>query len=300
VVRWTVYLLSLPERVLRSASALAGGVLRGAGEAALPAAVRRTRLYTTLVDSTLRFLIEQVGQVEGTYASETQLADGFLKRRMAGNGIEWIGIVAFRASPVWVLAALADLSGAGRHLVREIAESLKRDGLLPPETQMETVDQLLDGLEQTAGKMAETINTPPLDVDGLRQEWAVIRREAGKIPAPSMPSIDQLERQWRELTATAKAENRSVLEISAVMALSAVRSLPGNVRWLAKCIESMARSTRGVVSSTVFDHYQTSLERIRKQGYAQYWATEFRPYLAAAARQFSPERDSLTQRMLNR
>jgi hypothetical protein len=300
VVRWTGYILSLPERALRSASALAGGILRGAGEVGLPAALRRTRLYTTLVDSTLRFLIEQVGQVEGAYTSETQLAADFLARRTAGNGIEWIGILAFRASPVWVMAALADLSGAGRHLVREIAESLKRDGLLPLETQMETVDQLLDGLEQTAGKVAETINTPPLDVDGLRREWDAIRREASKIPANLLPSIDQLEVQWRDLIATAESQNRSVLEISALMTLAAVRNLPGNVRWLFRCMQSMGRSAGGLVTATVLDHYQASLARIRAEGYGQFWMNEFRPYLTAAARQFSPQRGSLTQRMLHR
>jgi hypothetical protein len=59
----------LPERLLRSASALAGGLLREVGEAALPAAVRRTRLYQTMVEAVLRFLIEQVGEVEGRVSS---------------------------------------------------------------------------------------------------------------------------------------------------------------------------------------------------------------------------------------
>jgi hypothetical protein len=49
------YILSLPERVVRSASALAGGLLREAGEAALPLALRRTRLYRTMVEAVLRF-----------------------------------------------------------------------------------------------------------------------------------------------------------------------------------------------------------------------------------------------------
>ena len=43
--------------------ALAGGALREIGEVGLPMRVRRTRLYRSLVDSTLRFLIEQVGGV---------------------------------------------------------------------------------------------------------------------------------------------------------------------------------------------------------------------------------------------
>jgi hypothetical protein len=59
------YLLSLPERALRSMSALSAGLLRELSEVVLPRAVRRTRLYTELVENTLRFLIENVGQVEG-------------------------------------------------------------------------------------------------------------------------------------------------------------------------------------------------------------------------------------------
>ena len=82
------------------------------------------------MEATLRFLIEQVGQVGGVYPTEDKLTEDFLLRRTAGNGIELIGILAFRASPVWVLAALADASGAGRYLIREIADCLKEEGLL--------------------------------------------------------------------------------------------------------------------------------------------------------------------------
>src|SRR6185295_9797297 len=126
------YVWSLPERVVRSVSAIAAGVLREVGEVALPIRVRRSRLYQSLVDSTLRFLIEQVGQVEGTYAAAGELPQDFLIRRTAGNILEVAGIVAFSASPVWVLAALADVTGAGRDLISEIGEALKKDGLLEP------------------------------------------------------------------------------------------------------------------------------------------------------------------------
>src|SRR5580700_7989213 len=165
------FLLSLPERVLRSMSALSAGLLRELSEVVLPRPVRRTRLYRELVENTLRFLIENVGQVEGTYQPAGKLADNFAMRRFAGNGIELIGLLTFSASPVWVLAALSDLSGVGRQLIREISQSLKDEGLLAQDTEYETIDQLLDGLEGTAGRLAETANTPPIDVATLRQEW---------------------------------------------------------------------------------------------------------------------------------
>ena len=47
---------------------LGAGVAREVGEVALPAALRRSQLYQNLVDTTLRFFIEQVGSVEGVYA----------------------------------------------------------------------------------------------------------------------------------------------------------------------------------------------------------------------------------------
>jgi hypothetical protein len=142
----TPYLLSVPERTFRSASALAAGLLREITEVALPGALRRTRLYRNMVDVSLRFLIEQVGEVKGVYPNSEQLSEDFLIRRTAGNGIELIGILTFRASPVWVLAALADVSGAGRHLIQEITNALKAENLLDQDRNFTTVDQMLDGL----------------------------------------------------------------------------------------------------------------------------------------------------------
>src|SRR5882672_928804 len=79
------YLLSLPERMIRSLGALSGGLLREIGDVVLPASLRRTTLYRTMVDVALRFLIEEVGQVEGVYPSEGELAGNFLLKRSASS-----------------------------------------------------------------------------------------------------------------------------------------------------------------------------------------------------------------------
>ena len=143
------YLLSLPERLIRSTVGLGAGVAREVSEVALPDGVRHSQLYRNLVDATLHFLIEQVGGVEDVYRTDAALPDNFLARRTAGNAVEVLGIVAFRASPVWILAALADVCGMGRHLIPEVTEALKAQGLLEKDAQFTTVDQLLDGLERT-------------------------------------------------------------------------------------------------------------------------------------------------------
>src|SRR6266700_7848853 len=295
----TPYLLSLPERVLRSATSLAGGLLREIGEVTIPRTIRRSQLYQNLVEATLRFLIEQVGQVGGVYPTEDKLTEDFLVRRAAGNGIELIGILTFRASPVWVLAALADASGAGRFLVREITGSLKADGLLEPGTEFDTVDEMLVGLEASAGRLAATVNMPPLDVKSLRQEWNALRGDLARIPPRQMPGTQALRALWKEIEQEAGRQNRSVFQVSSLMAISAMKSVPEKARWLSASARSAARKTGTAVGTILLEDYRTSLKQICETGYVRYAVDQFRPYLFAAVSQFSPRRQSLTERFIS-
>ena len=296
--RVTRYLISLPERVVRSAAALAGGLIRELGDVTVPVAVRRTKTYQTMVEIALRFMIEQVGQVEGVYPSEGELASNFLLRRTAGHGIELAGLLAFRASPVWIMAALADISGAGRQIVQEISDALKEEGLLDRDSKFENIDQLLDGLEQTTGQAADLFNAPPMDVEGLRKEWATFRQSIAKIPPRNLPSAELVRRHWDELKTEAAAQDRSVFQLSSIMAVSAVAHAPETLVRLARAANKAVWRTGQLFAGSVLEHYSNTLRDIRERGYAAYWTEAFRPYLRAAAGQFSPQHRSLTDRLL--
>jgi len=294
------YLLSLPERLIRSTVGFGAGVAREVSEVALPDGVRHSQLYRNLVDATLHFLIEQVGGVEDVYRTDAALPDNFLARRTAGNAVEVLGVVAFRASPVWILAALADVCGMGRHLIPEVTEALKTQGLLEKDAQFTTVDQLLDGLERTSTRLAATVNTPPLDVAGLRAEWAALREDASHLPPASLPSRETISAVWADLKAESARQERSIFETSSVMAVSAARALPGGVRWLSASARVGAARTGQVFAAALLDHYRETLSEIRDTGYLTYAARQFRPYLRAAAGQFSPKRRTLTQRLIEK
>jgi hypothetical protein len=294
------YLLSFPERVVRSILGLGAGVARELGEVVVPNRVRQGRLYQNLVEATLRYLIEQVGDVQGVYGIDGSLPDNFLARRTAGNAVEVLGIVAFRASPVWILAALADLCGSGRVLIPEIADALKAQGLLEKDTRFDSVDQMLDGLERTSSRLADTINTPPLDVAGLRQEWEAIRAEMRGLAPGRLPSRDTVSALWGQLKAEAVRQDRSIFETSSLIAMSAVRALPGGVRWLSLTARIGASRTGQIVLATLLDHYRQTLTEMQQVGYLTYGSRQFRPYVRAAASQFSPQRQTLTSHLLDK
>ena len=296
----TAYLLSLPERFVRSTLGLGAGVVREAGELTLPRSVRRGRLYQNLVDTTLRYVIERVGGVEGVYQIDGNLPDDFLVRRTAGNAVEVLGIITLHASPVWVLAALADVCGIGRHLIPEISGALKAQGLLEPDAEFTSVDQIVDGLERTSSRLAETFNTPPLDVAALQDEWRAVRLEARRLPAASLPSRTAIRDMWCQLKEESVRQDRSVFETSSMIAVSTVRAVPDRMRWLSRSARVSAAHTGQIFAAVLLEHYRQSLAEMRRTGFVAYARRQFRPYIRAALGQFSPNRRTLTQRLLDR
>jgi hypothetical protein len=294
------YLLSLPERLIRSALGFSAGLLREIGEVALPRTVRRGQLYKSLVDTTLRYVIEQVGGAQGVYPAEVPQAQDFLARRGVGHAIELLGIAAFRISPVWVFAALADLCGLGRRLIPEIAEALKEEGLLEKEVQFENVDQLLDNLEKTSSRLAQTINAPPIDIARLRKEWTEIRSQARGLKPVDLPSVKVIGSRWEELKDEAARQGRSIFETSSVMAISAVRTLPDRALWLSSSTRVGAARTGRLFSAALLEDYSHTLKQLRDVGYVTYARRQLSPYLRASVDQFSRRQRSMTERVIER
>ena len=111
------FLLSLPERAVRSVFALAGGGVHETAELVLPRLVRRSRLYEATAKNLLRVSIELVGGVEASPAQVDEYepnAKRLAVRKTAGNVVELGSIAAFGFSPLWLLAAAADVTHGTR------------------------------------------------------------------------------------------------------------------------------------------------------------------------------------------
>src|SRR5207249_5189898 len=70
-------------------------------------------------------------------------------------------------------------------------------------------------------------------------------------------------------------------------------------RWVSGAARSAARKTGTAVGRILLEDYRTSLNQIRETGYVRYAVDQFRPYLFAAVSQFSPRRQSLTERLIS-
>jgi hypothetical protein len=213
--------------------------------------------------------------------------------------VDIAGIAAFHASPVWVLAALSDVAGAGREVIEQISAALQEAGLLESGQHFSNVNELLNGLEMTAAQMAQSVHMPPLNVAALRDDWQKLCYEAGRIPQAALPDPNQIRAQWSQLKQEAAHQDRSVLELSSLLAIAAIRALPENTRWLSRAVRVGGKRTGEMFAHGLLDHYRDTLLEIQTVGYVRYWLREFQPYFKGAARQFSTKRLSTTERLLH-
>ncbi len=274
------FLLSVPERLVRSLAALLGGTLHETFELVLPRLVRRSRLYEATAKNLLRVTIELVGDVpaRAPSAGEHEPDVGKLAvRKGAGNVVELGSIAAFGFSPLWVLAAASDVTHGSRVYLDAFVAELVRVRALPEGSRPGSVDELLGALEGVSGTGARLIDIPPLEVAALRRSLAEMRREVASLPPPA-----ELARVFDGLREVARRERASLLAVSVGIGLA------------------FFNSARHIGRQHLLDPYREDLSPVAKEGFASYARRVSRPYAEAVARHFSTERATLTERGLER
>ena len=274
------FLLSLPERAVRAVAASVGGTLHETFQLALPRVVRRSRLYEATAKNLLRVTIELVGGVppQAPVEDEHEPNPGRLAvRKGAGNVVELGSIAAFGFSPLWILAAAADVTRGSRTYLDAFVDELVAKGVLPESTRPGSVDELLGALEGVSGTSARLVDIPPLEVAALRQSLAEIRRDAASLPSPA-----ELARVFDGLRETARRERTSLLDVSVGIGLA------------------FFNSARKVGRQHLLDPYAEDLRPVRDEGFGAYARRVSRLYAEAVARHFDAGQATLTERGLER
>jgi hypothetical protein len=269
------YIISLPERLLRALAAGLGGAVYELSLLLLPEWARRSRFYQATVARLLRIVVELVGGVPGTFPAEGMSVRQLATRKAAGNAIEMVSFVAVGWSPVWLLAAAADVVGGTQVYLRLLVEDLKGAGALSPDTEVDSVGELLTTLEHSLGQAADTVDMPPLNLEDMRQSWRELQRNASQLPGPR-----RLARIYQDLQAVAHQEGQSIYTTSSLIALGAVRTgvKMGNLH--------------------VFDYYRQALDTIAARGLTRYIQDTSDPYRRTVLHHLDPGSRTYTERLL--
>jgi hypothetical protein len=271
------YVISLPERMTRAAIAILAGTVYETSNVALPHALRGSKLYQVTIDRLLRILIEWVGDVRDVYQGEETPVRELAARKFTGNVLEVASIFAVGFSPLWVLAAASDVMGGSKAYLRALVAELEAAGYLPQDTDIVSYEELLSRLEIGSAVMADAIDVPPMSLRDARASFDALRRQAS-----DLPPAEDLATLFREMQATARREDRSLIDVSAALGLAAAKAglEMGNVH--------------------VFDFYRDALGAIREEGLLRFLRRVATPYVSRAGSHFDPSVSTYTDQILRR
>ncbi len=271
------FLASLPERAVRALVGSLGGAVHETAEVLLPRFFRRSRFYEATAKNLLRLAIELVGRVETPVVEGELEPEELLKRKTAGNVVEVGSITAFGFSPLWLLAAAADVLHGSRVYLATLVDELKRAGIIEQGAEIASVDDLLGAFEGASGTTARLVDLPPLELAALRSSIAELRRSAGDLPSPQ-----ELAALYAGLRRTAAREQQSLLAVSAGIGLAFL----------------VAAGTFG--HRHVLVPYREDWQPLQAEGFAAYARRVARPYGEAIAGHFDAGRETWTERALAR
>ena len=186
-------------------------------------------------------------------------------------------IAAFGFSPLWLLAAGADVTHGTRTYLDAFVRELKVAGVLAQEAHLRSVDELLGALAGGTGTAARLIDIPPLELAALRRSLSDLRTDASGLPSPT-----EMASLFDGLRAEAVRERRTLLEVSTGVGIA------------------FFNSARHVGRQHVLDPYNEDLAPLRDEGFGGYAARVSRPYGSAIARHFDREQASLTERGIDK
>ncbi len=278
-----LYLLTMPERLFRSLVVLVAGLLYELSRL-LPSSIRRSHLYQAVVARGLRILMELVGGAVGVMPPDPIDVRELTARKAAGNVLEVASVMLVGWSPLWLLAATADLTSGTKAYLEAFGRELRDRGVIGPTAAMGSAAELLEALHDTSGLFADAIDVPPLNASDLRLSLAdmqnsltTLKDNVGHLPGPREQAA-----LYEEMRAVAGSQGQSLWAVSGAIAAGAVRA---GVR---------------MGSVHVYDYYRRALAEIATHGFAPYVQRQARPYSLAIRCHLDPAHATHTELALRR
>jgi hypothetical protein len=285
------YMLSLPERAIRSAAALIGGTSLLLTEMLLPDVLRETTTYRITIGDLQKFLITRLAQVPpAEQALQERMSDAYLRKKVVGGTMEAIGLLTMRFSPVWVFAIAGDAAGGSKVFLHRLVDNLKENAVIDQESDPGNLVELLDAVQASSYGSAKAIDTPPLSQEELAAVADDLTSRYGKMFSSGQPFLLQFESIWERMERVAFEQDLSFEQLSGLMAT--------NASSLGKTGLAVSQTGAELFGEKVLNSYRRTLDEISRQGISGYVNRSMLPFLEAAVSHFDPDKSTWTESSL--
>jgi hypothetical protein len=288
------YLLSLPERTIRSLAAVAGGTTSLLTETLFPPTLRGTTLYRIFVGDAQRFVITKIAEIqqaEPLTAGSVPEDPAYVQKKMVGGALETAGLLAMHFSPLWVFAIAGDAAAGTNVFLLRLVDQLKRNGVLQPDAQVKGLDDLLVAVQAVSNKSAAAVDTPPLSREELVKLAGEMKATYGQMFSKAANLVPRFEQIWGQIEQLAGRENVALERVLGVLTVDVAS-------WANKGFHSVlavGQTGADLFGEKILDSYAKTLDKVRAEGLTDYVTGHMKPFVQAAAAHFGRDRKTWTE-----
>jgi hypothetical protein len=297
IYNYLVYGLSLPERTLRSGSAVLSGALKESAQVLVPKTFQDSRTYQMFISQMLNFAARDVGGVRPPVDSEPDLTttENYVAKKAVSNFLELAALTTLHASPLTILAVVSDVTHGSNYFLKELSQELKSQGVIAPDTVIDSTADFLAAVSRTTGQTASLVDLPPLSLAALQESLQSTQATLRDLdPAQILPQAE-VQRLWEEVRGVASENNVSLLQVGSAMSMFTLNRVGQAVQGT----QTAAVVVGQMVKSHLWDHYRDSLSAIRERGWYPMLNEVSQPYWEAVWYNFSSTRPTWTADLLN-
>ena len=288
------YGLSLPERTARSASAIVGGLVNETAARLIPQAFRSSRSYTVFVQQALDMMIHDVGGVKNPEAGVIETQEAHLAQKAVGGLLDVAGAATLHLSPITVLAVFNDLAYGSGYYLGKLSEELKREGIIDSDSSIDHVTDLVDALQKTSRRASDSMDAPPISIDGLTTTIAQLQSEISHVDPRKLIPQAELARLWGEMEDAASKADVGLWDVSQTMTMYAMNRVSLTSRGALSTITVAGN----MLDEHIVSHYAGALNEIATNGLYATLAESSSPYLEAVWGNFD-ERETWTEELVS-
>lgn len=286
------YMVSLPERTIRSLAAVVGGTTSLLTETLFPEALRGTTLYRIFLGDTQRFLVEKIARIEKESENATgEAADpAFVQKKLVGGALETAGLFAMHFSPLWVFAIAGDAAAGSSVFLDRLVNQLKSNGVIPLDASISGLTDLLSAVQTTASQSASAIDTPPLSREELGKLATEMTANYGRMFTGVTDLVPRFETLWGQMEKLAGRDNISIETLGGILTVDVAD-------WAKKgvgAVSALGQTGTDLFGEMILDSYARTLNAVAEEGVTGYLSNRMKPFVQAAVSHFDTEKKTWT------
>lgn len=297
-----VYGLSVPERTIRSIAALASGAAGESASILIPRVFKDSKSYKVFVQQMLDMLSNDVGGVKKETPGEnpneavsTEQVENFVAKKTVGTFIDLAGMSMMHVSPLTVLAIVSDVAHGSTFYLQQLAGELREQGVIDEKSTINSTAELLTAIGNASGSTADEFDTPPIDLQGLKDTIARTRDQVAEIDASKLIPQNEIATMWSDMNRLATEENVSLFQLSSAVTMYSLNQVSNVTHGTLLTV----RVTGNLLDEHFFDHYREAMAKISDDGIYTVLSSASKPYLDAVWFNFSAGRPTLTEDLVS-